>query len=34
LNCVLYDCHGRSRDTRSERRHYLNIFPNCHILPE
>lgn len=34
LECVVYDCDGVSRDLRPERRRYINIFPNDHLLPE
>jgi hypothetical protein len=34
LECVVYDCDGQSRDLRPERRRYINIFPNDHLLPE
>src|SRR5262249_45708614 len=34
LTCRLYDCEGRVRDLKPERRRYINIFPNDHLLPE
>lgn len=33
LASVFYDCCGNARDVRSERRNYLNVFPNDHLLP-
>ncbi|WP_334518316.1 hypothetical protein [Bradyrhizobium sp. AZCC 2230] len=33
LNCTLYDCQDAPRDMWPERRQYVNIFPNDHILP-
>ena len=34
LNCTLVDCDGRERNMGPERRRYINIFPNDHLLPE
>jgi hypothetical protein len=34
LSCTVYDCDGRRRDLGPERRSYINIFPNDHLLPE
>ena len=34
LDCTLYDCRGVARDLGPERREYINIFPNDHLLPE
>lgn len=34
LTCTLRDCAGRLREMRPERRAYINIFPNNHLLPE
>ena len=34
LDCVLYDCSGNARELKSERRSYINIYPNDHILPK
>jgi|HubBroStandDraft_6_1064221.scaffolds.fasta_scaffold609683_2 hypothetical protein len=34
LECTLYDCRGVARDLKPERRGYINIFPNDHMLPE
>lgn len=34
LECTLYDCRGVARDLRPEKRTYINIFPNDHLLPE
>jgi hypothetical protein len=34
LACTLYDCEGQPRDVTSEKRRYINVFPNDHILPE
>lgn len=34
LDGVFTDCEGKSRDFASERREYINIFPNDHLLPE
>jgi hypothetical protein len=33
LDCTLYDCLGEARDCKPERREYINIFPNDHLLP-
>jgi hypothetical protein len=33
LDCTLYDCRGNPRDLGPERRSYINIFPNDHLLP-
>jgi hypothetical protein len=33
LDCTLYDCRGVARDLRPEKRTYINIFPNDHLLP-
>ena len=33
LSCTLYDCEGNQRDLGPERRSYINIFPNDHLLP-
>ncbi|WP_157385501.1 hypothetical protein [Mesorhizobium sp. STM 4661] len=33
LASVFYDCCGRARDLKPERRDYLNVFPNDHLLP-
>ena len=34
LACTFYNCEGHPRDVTSEKRRYVNIFPNDHILPE
>ena len=34
LDCVLYDSEGRPRNLRPEKRKYINVFPNDHLLPE
>lgn len=33
LDCTLYDCRGVARDVGPEKRAYINIFPNDHLLP-
>ena len=33
LNCTLYDCRGVPRHIGPEKRTYINIFPNDHLLP-
>lgn len=33
LDCTVYDCRGVARELKSERRTYINIFPNDHLLP-
>jgi hypothetical protein len=33
LECTLEDCRGVLRDLRPEKRKYINIFPNDHLLP-
>lgn len=33
LQSVVYDCEGDARDLKPERRAYINIFPNDHLLP-
>lgn len=34
LNCVLYDSEGNPRDMAPEKRDYINMFPNDHLLPQ
>jgi hypothetical protein len=34
LNCVLVDCEGDARNLGPEKRDYINIYPNDHLLPE
>jgi hypothetical protein len=33
LECILRDCRDIERDLKPERRAYINIFPNDHLLP-
>jgi hypothetical protein len=34
LSCTLEDCAGQPRDLTPEKREYINVFPNDHLLPE
>ena len=34
LSGTLFDCIGNARNMRSEKRPYINVFPNDHLLPE
>ena len=34
LQVSVVDCEGNTRSLRSEKRKYINIFPNDHLLPE
>jgi hypothetical protein len=34
IESTLTDCMGNRRDMRPERKRYINIFPNDHLLPE
>jgi hypothetical protein len=34
LNCTLYDCEGVERIMGPEKRKYINVFPNDHLLPQ
>jgi hypothetical protein len=33
LNCILVDCEGDVRNLAPEKRNYINIYPNDHLLP-
>lgn len=33
LEGTLYDCNGTAREMKPEKRSYINIFPNDHLLP-